>query len=40
MWQMGIQAIYPRQNTSKAEPGHKVYPNLLKDLGIDHPNSV
>ncbi|MBO5567128.1 MAG: IS3 family transposase [Succinivibrio sp.] len=40
MRQMGIQAIYPRQNTSKAEPGHKVYPYLLKDLEIDHPNSV
>lgn len=40
MQEMGIQAIYPRQNTSKPEPGHKVYPYLLKGLDINHPNHV
>ncbi len=40
MREMGIQAIYPRHNTSKPEPGHKVYPYLLKGLDIDHPNHV
>lgn len=40
MQEMGIQAIYPRQNTSKPEPGHKIYPYLLKGLKIDHPNHV
>ncbi len=40
MREMGIQAIYPRQNTSKPEPGNIVYPYLLKDLNIDHPNQV
>ena len=40
MREMGIQAIYPRQNTSKPEPGHKVYPYLLKGLEIDHPDHV
>ena len=40
MREMGIQAIYPRQNTSKPQPGNKIYPYLLKDLKIDHPNQV
>ena len=40
MHEMGIQAIYPRQNTSKPEPGNPIYPYLLKGLEIDHPNHV
>ena len=40
MQEMGIQAIYPRQNTSRAEPGNKIYPYLLKGLQIDHPDHV
>ena len=40
MREMGIQAIYPRQNTSKANPENKVYPYLLRGLNIDHPNHV
>ena len=40
MHEMGIQAIYPRQNTSKAQPGNLIYPYLLKGLKIDHPNQV
>ena len=40
MREMGIQAIYPRQNTSKPEPGNPIYPYLLKDLVIDHPDHV
>ena len=40
MREMGIQAIYPRQNTSKPEPGNKIYPYLLKGLQIDHPDHV
>ena len=40
MQEMGIQAIYPRQNTSKPTPGHKIYPYLLKGLKIDHPDHV
>ena len=38
MQEMGIQAIYPRQNTSKPEPANKIYPYLLKGLKIDHPD--
>lgn len=40
MREMGIQAIYPRQNTSKPEPSNKIYPYLLKGLEIDHPDHV
>lgn len=37
---MGIEAIYPKPNLSKANPGHKVYPYLLRGLKIDRPNHV
>ena len=37
---MGLQAIYPKKNLSKATPGHKVYPYLLRGLSIDHPDHV
>jgi putative transposase len=40
MREMGIQAIYPKPNLSKAAQDHKKYPYLLKDLVIDHPNQV
>lgn len=31
---MGIQSIAPKPNTSKAHPGHKVYPYLLRNMDI------
>lgn len=37
---MGLQAIYPKKNLSKAAPGHKIYPYLLRGLKIDSPNQV
>lgn len=37
---MGITAIYPRRNTSRANPEHKIYPYLLGDLEIIKPNQV
>jgi len=37
---MGLEAIYPRPRTSRPHPEHKVYPYLLRDLTIDHPNQV
>jgi len=40
MREMGISAIYPRQNTSKPNPENKIYPYLLKGLKIDHPDHV
>ena len=40
MGQMGIQAVYPRQNTSKPDPANKVYPYLLNGLEITSPDQV
>jgi putative transposase len=37
---MGLEAIYPKRRTSRPHPGHKVYPYLLRNLKIDHPNQV
>ena len=35
---MGIEALVPRPGTSKAAPGHKIYPYLLRGLKIVEPN--
>jgi len=40
MKRMGIEAIYRRPNTSKPEPGHKIYPYLLRKLEVSRPNQV
>ena len=40
MKRMGIAAIYRRPNTSKPEPGHKIYPYLLRNVPILRPNQV
>ena len=40
MKRMGIEAIYRRPNTSKATPGHRIYPYLLRGLTIDRPNQA
>jgi putative transposase len=40
MRKMGIQALYPKPNTSKKHPQNKVYPYLLRNLKIDRPNQV
>jgi putative transposase len=37
---MGLQAIYPKPDTSKPHPSHPVYPYLLTNLPILHPNQV
>jgi len=37
---MGIQAIYPKKNTSKSHPEHVKYPYLLRGLEISRPNQV
>ncbi len=37
---MGIEALVPRPGTSKAAPGHKIYPYLLRGLSIIEPNHV
>jgi putative transposase len=40
MAQLGLEAIYPKPNTSKPTPGHEIYPYLLKGLKITKPNQV
>ena len=37
---MGLEAIYPKPKLSQANPEHKKYPYLLKNLVIDHPDQV
>lgn len=37
---MGIQAIGPKPNTSKAVKGHKIYPYLLRNLKTERINQV
>jgi putative transposase len=37
---MGIEALVPRPGTSKAAPGHKIYPYLLRGVAIIEPNHV
>lgn len=37
---MGLEAIYPRPNTSLAGKAHKIYPYLLRGVPIIRPNQV
>ena len=37
---MGLEAIYPKPNLSRANKQHKIYPYLLKGQTIDHINQV
>ena len=37
---MGLEALVPRPGTSKAAPGNKVYPYLLRGVTITAPNHV
>ncbi len=37
---MGLQAIYRRPRTSRPAKGHKVYPYLLRGMGISRPDQV
>jgi putative transposase len=40
MRRMGIEALYRRPRTSKPEPGHKIYPYLLRGIKVTKPNQV
>jgi putative transposase len=40
MRRMGIEALYRRPRTTKPEPGHKIYPYLLRGMAIARPNQV
>lgn len=37
---LGLEALYPKQNTSKPSHLHRVYPYLLRRLSIEYPNHV
>lgn len=37
---MGLMAIYPKQNLSKASKAHKIYPYLLRNMAIIRCNQV
>src|SRR6202795_497884 len=40
MKRMGIEALYRHPRTTKPEPGHKIYPYLLRGMEIIRPNQV
>src|ERR1700710_610671 len=40
MKRMGIEGLYRRSRTTKPEPGHKIYPYLLRGLAVTRPNQV
>jgi len=40
MRRMGMEALYRRPRTTKPEPGHKIFPYLLRGIEITRPNQV
>ena len=40
MQRMGLQAIYPRKRLSQPQPGHRVYPYLLRGVKVDRPDQA
>ena len=40
MTKMGLAPIYQRPRTTVPNPGHRIFPYLLRDLVIDRPNQV
>ena len=40
MKKMDIAALHRKTNTSKRNQSHRIYPYLLRELSIDHPNQV
>ena len=40
MRRMGIAALYRKPFLSRRQPGHQIYPYLLRDLTISRPNQV
>ena len=37
---MGLEAIYPKPNLSKAHPEHRIYPYLLRNVTAGYPNHI
>ena len=40
MRKLGLWAVGPKPNTSKPEPGHKIYPYLLRGVAVERPTHV
>ena len=40
MRRMGIEALYRKKSTSKRQPGHELYPYLLRNVAIERANQV
>jgi putative transposase len=40
MRRMGIEALYCKPRTTKPEPGHKIYPYLLRGVEVTKPDQV
>ncbi len=40
MRDMGLEAIYPKPDLSRAHPEHKIYPYLLRNVSIDRKDQV
>ena len=40
MLRMGVEALYRKPRTTKPEPGHKIYPYLLRGVEVTRPNQV
>jgi putative transposase len=40
MIKMGLVAVYQRPKTTVPNPEHKIWPYLLREMKIDHPNQV
>ena len=40
MLTLGLAAIYPKPNVSKAHPQHKIYPYLLRNIKAAYPNHI
>jgi putative transposase len=37
---LGLEAIYPKPNTSKPHPEHRIYPYLLRNIAATYPNHI
>jgi len=37
---MGLEAVYPKPRLSTAQPGHRIYPYLLRNVSIERPDQV
>lgn len=40
MKRMGVEALYRKPRTTKPEPGHKIYPYLLRNMPVTKANQV